>query len=165
MAADSANGDGCDAYTILKGQKKIFKVHDMLIGISGNARVGQILNHDFHYPEDDQEDPYLYLIKKFIPSLKKRMQDEKMEDENGKTDTDLLIGYKNRLFCMGINYSVIEPADDYDAIGCGRYDARGALFALKYNGLTLYAKCAEIAVSAAINGDVNIKPPIHVEIL
>ncbi len=164
MAADSSNNDGNDAYTIIKGQKKIFKVNNMLIGVAGFARVAQILNYDFEFPEDNEEDPYLYLIKKFIPSFKSRMETEKI-DKDGNYASDLLIGYKNRVFRIDGIYGIVEAAEDYDAIGCARHEARGALFALKYSKLTLFSKCAEIAVSAAINADVNIKPPIHKEIL
>lgn len=162
MAADSANLEGFGAYTTMKNQKKVFKLDEMLIGVAGNNRIGQILNHDFNPPTDKYKDPFLYLIKEFVPSLKTKLKEE-FDNSDSLQDTDILIGYRNRLFRLSNNYSIIESSDDYDAIGTGRYDARGALFALKHTESISCKEMVHIAVSAAINADVNIKPPIQIE--
>ncbi len=167
MGADSANLDGFDAYTTMKNQQKIFKTsNNMLIGVAGSARIGQILNHDFDYPEDKREDPYKYIIKDLIPAIKTRLIDESMiENASMNPATNLLIGYKGRLFRMGSHFGVTESQDDYDAIGVGRYDSRGALYALKTIIKDMTVNSVEIAIKASINADVNIKPPIVFEYL
>jgi len=165
MAADSGNNDGFGAYTILKNQKKIFQTpNGMIIGVAGSSRIGQILNHDFDPPTDKHKDPFLYLLKEFVPALKEKLQEENLVDDHKmKYDSSLLIGYKGRLFRLGEDYDIVESNDNYDAIGSGRYDARGALYALKQTKTLSCEKMVKIAISAAINADVNIKPPIIIE--
>lgn len=94
----------------------------MIFGVSGHMRVAQILEYIWSIPEcQDNTDPLKWVMRIMIPSLQQEL--DKKFDLNR-----LLLGLRGRLFCLCPDWTVIESAHHYDAIGSGEPLAKGSLY-------------------------------------
>ncbi len=46
--------------------------------------------------------------------------------------TEVLIGLRGRLFTVQDDFSVVQHAEPYDAVGCGCWEALAVMYALQY---------------------------------
>jgi ATP-dependent protease HslVU (ClpYQ) peptidase subunit len=106
----------------------------MLLGFEGSFAIGQTIRHIFKPPKDNEDysidtyNPISYLVREFIPALKKCIKENNVE-------TDLatyIIAYQNHLYEIQSDYTVTEPISGVCATGCGYALATGALYHHKY---------------------------------
>jgi ATP-dependent protease HslVU (ClpYQ) peptidase subunit len=55
----------------------------------------------------------------------------KIESNQERSETAFLVGYRGNLYRFGVDYSVVQHIEPFDAIGSGYAFALGALEALK----------------------------------
>ena len=134
FGADSASVDSPGDFIEQWKTPKIFKKGDFIIGFAGLYSVGQIVRLSLVLPKIDDMEIEEYLVSKFIPALKKILLKENIKDDD---DWVLLIGYKDRLFVLGDDYSVGEPSEGFTAMGTGRNLALGSLNTSYYSGLVI----------------------------
>lgn len=132
MAADSAGTDWTMSREI-RGDSKIFRVGEFLIGFAGSFRGGQLLKHSFSPPPLPQgEDLEKYMVSQFVDAMRETFKEggSSLESFCGPegTPAQILVGVRGDLFRVQNDYQVARPTTDYMALGCGRDLALGSLW-------------------------------------
>lgn len=131
MGADSAATGGWEITT--QRQPKIFRAGDLLIGVSGYPRMLQILKYRFAPPAHTPEkDDMHYMAVDFVDAARQAFKDAgyaQKENEQERTDSLVLIGYRGHFYTLERNYQIIDSVRDYATIGSGDSYALGALHA------------------------------------
>lgn len=130
IGGDSA---GVAGYALTRRKDvKVFRNGPFIMGFTSSFRMGQLLSHAFNAPKRHADtDVYAFMVTDFIDAVRSCLKAggyaEKHNDaEHGGT---FLVGYAGRLFFVGDDYQVGEAINGYDACGCGRDIAWGALHA------------------------------------
>lgn len=127
IAADSCASDSI-SHSLVRNPKVFNPVgrSDVLIGCAGSFRLPNLLQHvPGIFPDESElstdEIDMSYLVNEFTPVVAALTEDF---DEN---DTwELLLAVGDRIYRMQMDLSIIESADDSDAIGIGGPVALGA---------------------------------------
>ena len=127
LAGDSCASDSINQ-SIVKNHKVFHPVgrRDILIGCAGTFRLPNLLQFvpGVFPPEDEMSTDEInmsYLVNEFTPVI-----DVLTEDFDDDDVWELLIAVGDRIYRMQMDLSIIEPADDSDAIGIGGSVALGA---------------------------------------
>lgn len=130
MGGDSAAVSGRDTRII--DSKKVFKLGPFLIGYTDSFRMGQLLQYnlvveeqEYLHIEDDEE----YLIKVFIPAVRKCLKDGGYAEINNNIESggSFLLGYKGKVYIIQSDFLLLRYKNVYSAIGCGDRYALGCL--------------------------------------
>ena len=132
MGGDSAATSSQDQ--VILHDDKVFTNGPYIMGHTWTYRMGQLLRYAFTPPiPNENEDVKAFLCTKFIHELKKCfaengwLQKEKEQESGGI----FLLGYKDRLFKIQPDFSVLESVDEYAACGSGENIALGSLYSTK----------------------------------
>lgn len=117
---------------VISNNPKVFKKHigkntSIVIGNCGSGRIGDILEH-WNVSKLDYMDtltPRGFIVKKFIPELKKVLGKDATKEE-----FSLMIGFMGNLFVIQADFSVLVPDDHGVAIGSAASPAQGVIVAL-----------------------------------
>lgn len=127
IGSDSCASDSINHSTV-KNNKVFHPVgrKDVLIGFAGTFRMQNLLQYipGVFPPENElstDEIDMAYLVNEFTPVISAITED--FDDDDA---WELLIAVGNRIYHMQMDLSIIEPADDSDAIGIGGSVALGA---------------------------------------
>lgn len=164
IGADSVSLQG-DCVRIDR-RSKVFRAGPFLIGSAGSQRIGQILEYTFTPPAllDDLD---AYMVREFIPALRKHMEKEggeiKQDSQRARFDGQCLIGIQGRLFEIDAYYSVVSPRASFYAIGCAAQEAMAAMFTAHslVEGISA-RRIVEAGLRAAAEYDINIRPPYSI---
>ena len=145
-----SNGQSKDRYA----NHKVFRRDGIVVGYTTTYRFGQLLEFgdalgELRYRIDRHSmDPLTALVKHFVPALRGEMDraGAMQKDSNVEHGGNCLIGMGNRLFELQADFSVLESADGYMAVGSGENFARGALAASTGTGM---ARCLSALRAAA----------------
>jgi len=156
---------GCDSISSngftksIMREPKVFKKGKMLIGYTTSFRMGQIIQHDLNVPKHSKGVSIeRYIVTRFIPALRKCLGEggyNKKENERESGGTFIVI-YKNRIFKIQDEYSVLETTEQFDACGSGEYAALAALKTmaeitnLDLNGKQKVEKALEVTESQVV---------------
>jgi ATP-dependent protease HslVU (ClpYQ) peptidase subunit len=112
---------------------KTFTVHGISYGFTSSYRMGQILK--YHMPEvyakDRSEDTFKYVVNSLVPTFKQILFDSGFNgdyDSHNEVGGVFLIALDGKLFCIESDFQVVEPLEDYYAVGCGDEFALGSLY-------------------------------------
>ena len=141
IGADSCVSNGY-SHHILDDNYKIFKPknnNNILIALTGTIRAIQVLKYNMDFPSElelkvaNKEFNDKYIITNIIPKLQKLCEDNKILEKDKYTYVDMafLIAYKDKLWCIDNDFSLINYTNDYLANGCGMDYAEGSLFTTK----------------------------------
>jgi hypothetical protein len=162
MGADSL-GTGNIGNCSINVYKKLFRTGNFLIGCAGSPRLGQLLQYAFDPPDCEKNLPHdisCYMVTKFVDSLRKCLDAEKLKDEEKGY---FLIGFKGRLF--GVyqdDYQIEEDACGYNAIGIGSDLAMGSLYTT--HGMDMSPrKRIEMALYASEKHNCHVQHPFVIE--
>ncbi len=145
---------------------KILIRENMLIGISGDVRYSNIIEHYLNIPYHRNDVLTMeYICTDFITSLRTIIEEQKFSEERNKVssvpnDSMILIGYKNKLYSIWGDYSVVEFYDYY-AIGSGGSYAVGSLETTRNMNLDP-KKRIELALESACKFSVWCAPPFNI---
>lgn len=127
---------GSNGYTqSVQAQPKVFR-HDIfsevIMGSTSTFRHIDLLKYSENLlPELDYykntEIDHKYMVKTFVPNLINLFQNNIYSEDNTDKGGNFLIGVKNKLFEVQCDYSVLEPASGFTAVGCGEVAAIGSL--------------------------------------
>ena len=127
---------GSNGYTqAVQAQAKVFRhdiFKDVIMGSTSTFRHIDLLKYsDNLLPELDYykhtEIDHKYMVKTFIPNLINLFQlCIKHENETDKGG-NFILGVKNKLFEIQGDYSVLEPASGFTAVGCGEVAALASM--------------------------------------
>ncbi len=129
MAADS--GASCDSSIVSIKESKLFSVgrddNRIIVGAAGSARIFQLLKYHLKVRKPTKtESPLKYLSGAFTEQYARLT---KSAGDGPERPSELLIGFRGRLFEMGSDFSLIESTFDFAAIGSGADFALGVLYA------------------------------------
>lgn len=148
-------------------QAKVFQVGEFLVGSCGTLRVQQIIRYLFT-PPTIETDIITYMIKNFVPALKKAIKEHEGEvttPDGGKAiDGRYLIGVRGRLFEIDSSYAVFEAKAPYAAVGCADQEALAAMFtatSLMAGDITP-KQIVERGLLAAVEFDTSIRQPFTI---
>jgi len=134
MGADSMTSFEDDVY--ISREPKIFQKENILIGSCGRSLLGDVIDC-FEPPNDKwvkdlKFGPLKYIRTVFMPEFKDLLEKENiLEEENNLKEipnSELLIGYRGRLFRISTDLAVLENTLPYEAIGGGGPYALGSLY-------------------------------------
>jgi len=98
-----------------------------LIGGAGSPRMFQLVEYVLDLPLIKEGVDFQWMVRCFIPPLRKLMKSHLAEDEDGDLNGGLLVGVEGRLYEVQADYQVAEHEQDYWAIGNGREVCLGSL--------------------------------------
>jgi len=133
---------------------KIIKHENIIMGACGHVRTCQLMKHVFKPPEFDEkiETFMQYLSGRFCTELRKLIVEneayEKKEPFN--MGSEIVIGYKERLFILCPGLAVIEPVEEYVCSGSGSWHASAVLDYIKKQSHDSQFKDPEKVIEEAI---------------
>jgi ATP-dependent protease HslVU (ClpYQ) peptidase subunit len=132
LGGDSAASNEWEIDT--RADAKVFALGEFLMGFTSSFRMGQLLRYTFTppaLPDSENPDLFRYMVADFVEAARECLKKggyAKKENER-EEGGNFLVGIRGHIFDICSDYQVEETADDYNAIGCGRAFAKGALFA------------------------------------
>lgn len=160
-----SNGWSKTVYT----QRKVFHSEDtkeLIIGLSGTFNF-QALEYEKLLNETKLlkgEIDRKYLITEFIPNLKtivNKYNSNKNKDGLDQMEGSLLFGYKDTLFEIQCDYSLLESTNKYLSCGSGEYFALGSLASTEGMSLKPIERIHK-ALQAASKFDSGVAPPFYI---
>lgn len=132
MGGDSAASR--DNEIVRRSNEKVFFNDEFLIGYSGSFRIGQLLQYAFHAPKQSYGQTDMeYMVVDFVDALRHLMRDKGtlMKEEEGEAhDSEILIGYRGKIYVMESDFHIGRPLTSYAACGSGAPYALGALYVI-----------------------------------
>ena len=167
LGCDSAAGDANNSLQHVRGKLVRLALGQssatVLLGYTTSFRMGQLLQHHVALPALTwRTDPEQYVIRQIVPVVRAAFRDggwAKKDNEREQGGT-FIVACKGRLFGVWDDFSVIEPTSGYEAIGSGRYEALGALYATE--GMAARER-VETALRAAEHFNGTVRGPFVVE--
>lgn len=163
LGADSALSDTATHDLRIIVNQKVFKIGDMLIGVAGSPRMGDVLRFNLVMPKHPKRmDAARFMRLHFIDALREAAKKAGvMAQQFGveEMDAHLLIGYRGRLFVIEGDLHIHEWTTDYAAIGSGGPVACGALSVS--SGMP-GRKRVLAALSAAERFTISVRRPFYV---
>lgn len=143
MGGDSLGSNGYSKNVNMAG--KVFHndtLPNVVIGGTSTFRHLDLLKYSKNlFPEVDKYKlekkeitiDHKYMVTSFVPNVIGLFQGGIVSEIDKDRGGCFLIGINGKLFQIQPDYSVLEPQDDYDAVGCGELSARGSLYATTKN--------------------------------
>lgn len=117
----------------LMAQPKVFRVGPYIMGVSGSARVGNLVQHCLDVPAPNVANVHGFIVTTFIDALRDLLKDggvaTKSCEQELTSNSWLLVGIHGRLFEIASDYQVHEPLDPWAAIGSGFDPCLGVMYA------------------------------------
>lgn len=111
-----------------RADEKVFGNGPFVMGFTSSFRMGQLLRYKFDPPKQTvNSDDMKYMVTDFIDSARKLFTDNGFGDKSN--GGNFLVGYNSQLYNIDDDFQVGIPILNYDACGCGRDIALGAMFA------------------------------------
>lgn len=133
IGGDTQGSSGWDK--TYRKDKKVFISHGIAYGFTSSYRMGQILM--YHSAEvlcnSRDENIHKYVVTCLVPMWREILKNNGyIKNDSGREESgQFLIGIDGRLFSIHSDMQVAESSFDYDAVGCGRTYALGAIMACK----------------------------------
>jgi len=153
MGADSLASS--EVHKESRGDQKVFKIQDYLIGFAASYRMGQVLRYYFTPPQVSHGmDQMEHMVTRFVPSVIKTLIEcgYSMNDNGGS----FLVAHRQKLFKIEADYQVGEMTDKYCAIGCGYKEALGSLHTTH-----LYRHTARQKIHLALSASEKFNPGVR----
>ena len=106
----------------------------MLFGFTSSFRMGQLLQYSLDIPaRQREEDVFGYMCTSFIDAVRACLDDGgyKTTKDGVEEGGTFLVGFENRLFLVDNDFQIGESLWSFQAVGCGRDLALGAMHALE----------------------------------
>lgn len=131
IGADSASVAGWEVRATRL--HKVFRRSRFLIGYTGSFRMGQLLQHRLEISPQNGETDEEFMVCKFIEAVRTCLKDGGFAkvDNNVEKGGYFLVGYNGRLYNVSSDFQVNSERNGFDARGCGREYALGAMKVLE----------------------------------
>ena len=165
MGADSLGSNGYSKS--LQKRPKVFHSKDsdeIVFGGTTSFRMLQLLQYSNSLFDElsvsKNKIDHEYMVSKFIPNLQKLFSEGGFEEVNNgvKESGVFLLGYKDNLFKVQSDYSVLENETNYNACGCGEDFALGSLKTTEGMDISPEVKIRK-ALQAASAFSTGVAPP------
>jgi ATP-dependent protease HslVU (ClpYQ) peptidase subunit len=166
MGGDSVAGNTSQYENMLIKNSKVFIKNNMLFGYTSSFRLGDLLEHKLEIPKHEKSfsvEKYMKTI--FIDSVIKCMTDNKYAqiESNVANGGIFMVGYKNRLFLIQGDFSIIEYLEPICSCGCGSQMAKASMKTLlKYNNKIEPKKLLTLALEITSEFNAFVKKPFKI---
>ncbi len=125
VAADSLSS--ADDKLFYRKDKKVFKNGKYIIGFCGSIRTGQILKRRYWVPPTD-----IYAVPDSLMKFMEKKGCMSITEEGHKNcGCNFIFATKGEIYEILVDFQLVEPVDDFTAIGSGSDFALGSLFSTK----------------------------------
>lgn len=158
----------CDSYSTSEDgdikrrhDMKMFKNGRYLIGFTGSARTGQIFKPKYWEPPKD--------IYEFPDAMREHAAEKGCISVNNPDIgmdvmlSNFLIGFKGRIYEVLIDFQLVEPEENYSALGTGKTYALGALYVTRFSKTLPVIDRLDIVMRAGIHFCDSVGGKIHFE--
>ena len=163
IAADAQFVDDTRSYVTPKAAGKIFKTKGYIIGICGELRPLQIIQHHMVFSEPTRSEPAeldKFMAVDFIPSLREALKSEEYIWDKDTAWT-IMVAVKGTIYLIDQDLTWTRDERGMYGEGTGGDVALGVLASAKFPATSAAAKLlVQKAVMIASNYDVNTRPPI-----
>lgn len=160
MGGDSSTSMG-DRRMFVK-RDKVNKRGEFVLASAGYTRANQIFMYGWLIPKcDKNRDEYEYMLNEFVPALKNVLIKEGQVHRNEGIDemyNTFLVGFRGRLFMIGLDFAVDEAEECYDAIGNGADYALAVMHSTEKMDLKPMDRL-KLALDTASRFSVKVCPP------
>lgn len=148
IGSDSCVSSGYREHT-LDECYKIFKPDknkNIAIAITGSIRALQVLKYHMEFPTEKELDANdevfndKYIITKLIPKLRNICDDNRILEKDNSVWLTFILAYKDKLWYIDSDFSLVKFTDEYLAHGCGLDFAEGSLHTTKDMNLDVPTK-------------------------
>lgn len=169
IGGDSAGVDLSFSLAV-RADRKVFRNGDLVFGIAGSFRVGNLLQHRLVVPKrDESTDLFRWMVTDFIDAVRRTLHEGGVmvkEDNLESVDGDFVVAVGGRIFVIYGDLQVGENLEPYVCIGCGGPIAEGVMFATspdRVTGLTPEER-VRTALEAAEEHSGGVRGPFHLEV-
>ena len=131
VGGDSALSNMSTHEIVTAANQKVFRVGDLLLGVSGSPRVCDVLRYSLEPPRHPKRmEAGRYIRTLFMDAMRDTLKKAgvlRVQAGIEDCDANILIGYRGRLFTVEDDFHAHETVDDYVSIGSGSAVANGAL--------------------------------------
>lgn len=163
IGCDSAQSDGHFISAI--DSPKIFTTGELTFGYTTSFRFADILQYSLTLPAraENVVDDKQYIVATAIPAIREALQKGGYTtiDNNHETGGTALIAYKNKLYTLQDDFSIVRDTDGYATCGSGGRFAIGSLATTQDMKLPPKQRVI-LAVKAAIKHCATVQGPIEV---
>lgn len=162
MGADSYGSNGYSGGTVLN--PKCFISGEFIIGCTSTFRLIDVLRYKLVIPKihpDDQADADKYMRTTFIDAVRKCLTENGHLSKNTdglESGGNFLVGYKNGLYEVQSDFSVLTVPIWGHSVGSGENSARGSLYTTKDMQLTPEQRITT-ALESASSTVPSVRPP------
>ncbi len=159
-----------DSYKITtRVGKKIIVKGELIFGITTtHTRIYQLLEHSLKLASTKNvktDDLHGYLVTSFLPKFRKILdvQDLLQDDKEAPSPSPMLIGVRNKLFELDVDFDISEIDTSYKAIGMGGDYASGSLITSEILQPTLPAE-QRLLLALQTSGEFScgVKGPFYI---
>ena len=162
MAADSQITDE-NSKIISPDTPKIIRFNNILIGLRGDARPGDIVTYNWKPPRMSG-DPQTWVVAKMIPSMIKAFDKFGYDWKDKDSEFNFIVSVNGELFDIGSDMSISRSQYRMYASGSGKDLAIGYMSGQSWNDIEEAQEIAAEAVAVAAMFDIHTSEPIQVEI-
>lgn len=148
----------------VRADPKVFVRGPMVFGFTSSFRMGQLLEHALHVPEQlPSKSDAAYLVTDFVDAVRALYRErgfmgKEYEREAGGT---FLLGYREGLYMVSDDFQVGRSLHPFSAVGCGGDIALGALHATRRSSLKPQERVLR-ALEAAAEFSAGVRAPFTV---
>ena len=146
--------------------KKIFKNGPLTLGYTSSFRFADLLQYNLSVPAQSKDipDDRQYLVTVVVKAIRETLKNGGFAtiSSNNESGGTCLIAYKNKLYTMQDDYSIVRDINGYASVGSGSYFALGSL-ASTYKMKLKPEEKVKLALEAAISHCATVKGPAHIE--
>lgn len=143
----------------IRQDEKVFKIGEMIFGITGSFRMGQVLRYSFKPPKHPKGKSNMnYLCTDFIKELTSCFKDNGYSAEKGCT---FMLGYQGNLYTIYSDFQISKETDNFISCGSGDEFALGALRAMEKQSMNPI-KRLRIALDTSAHFCTEVAPPFKI---
>ena len=164
IGADSLGSNGY--IKSVESQPKVFRndiFDNVIMGSTSTFRHIDLLKYSStlfeeidKYKEVDID--HKYMVTKFIPKVIELFRDGYISDKTEEKNANFIVGVEDKLFEIQEDYSVLEPLDNFCAVGCGEDVAIGSMYTTRNMDMSVPDRIIE-ALKAAENRLCGVQRP------
>jgi len=162
MAADSQITDE-NSKIISPDTPKIIRFNNVLIGLRGDARPGDIITYNWKPPKMSGNSQ-TWVVSKMIPSMIKAFDKFGYDWKDKDSEFNFIVSVNGEMFDIGSDMSISRSQYGMYASGSGKDLALGYMAGQSWNDIEEAQEIAAESVAVAAMFDIHTSEPIQVEI-
>lgn len=160
MAADSQITD-IDFKMVSKETPKLIRYKDLIVGLRGDARPGDIIAYSWKPPKISG-DVNKWVVNKMIPSMMKCLKKANYDWSHEEADFNFLISVKGKIFDIGPDFSISKSDYKVYGTGSGKNIAIGYVMGQKIDTIEDAILSANKAIEVSAKFDIHTSLPAQI---